>query len=72
MMTDGVDRRTLAYIEIALERACQGLANGEDLEARRYIANRILKCAQGGEKTLSGLTEAGEVAATQLCSTHGA
>jgi hypothetical protein len=71
MITDSVDGQTLAYMEIALERACQVLADAEKHEVRQYIACKILKCAQDGDKTLSGLIEAGEIAATELCSTHG-
>ena len=72
MNTDGIDEQTLALMKTALERVCQVLADGQEPEVRRYIAERILSCAEGGDKTLSGLTEAGEVAATELCSTHGA
>jgi len=43
----------------------------EQHEARRYIANKILECANGGDKTLSGLTEAGQIAASELCVIHG-
>jgi hypothetical protein len=66
MIADSFDRRTLAYMEVALERACKGLPTGEHHKARRRIARRILKCAEGGDRTLDGLTEAGCVAASEL------
>jgi hypothetical protein len=73
MIAQSFDSRTLAIMEVALERACKSLSTGaEEHEARRHIASRILECAEGGDKTLGGLTRAGCVAATELCVTHGA
>jgi hypothetical protein len=47
------DARTLANMEVALERACEVLANGsEQHEARRHIASKILECAECGDKHL--------------------
>jgi hypothetical protein len=73
MIVDSFDSRTLANMEVALERACKVLAVGSDQhDARRHIATKILECAESGNKTLGGLTEAGRVAATELCASHGA
>jgi len=73
LIADTFDARTLRNMKTALERACDILGpRGGEHETRQYIAAKILTCAQGGDKTLSGLTEAGEIAATELCSTHGA
>jgi hypothetical protein len=72
MIADSFDLRTLANMEVALERACKILTIGsEEHTARRHIAAKILECAHNGDKTLGGLTEAGCAAATQLCATHG-
>jgi hypothetical protein len=72
-IADSFDARTFANMEVALERACESFGpRREQHEARRYIASKILECAQGGDKTLTGLTEAGLVAATELSCTHGA
>jgi hypothetical protein len=72
MITDSFDSRTLANMEVALERACKVLSIGaEEHGVRRHIASRILECAARGNKTLGALTAAGHVAATELCSTHG-
>jgi hypothetical protein len=61
------DPRTLASMEAALETACKVLALGsEQHEARRHIANRIVGCAESGDCTLRGLTEAGGAAASEL------
>jgi hypothetical protein len=67
MITDTFDRRTLANMEVALERACLLLpTDGEKHRARRVIAGKIIECANRGETTLSMLTEVGYAAAMQL------
>ena len=51
MIAESFDARTLANMEVALERAWQVLANGSEQHvARRYIASKILECAEGGDK----------------------
>jgi hypothetical protein len=73
MIAESFDARTLANMEVALDRACKVLAVGsEEHPARRHIASKILECAKGGNKTLGGLTEAGPAAASELCASHGA
>jgi hypothetical protein len=68
MIADSFDSRTLANMEVALERACKLLPIGaEQHDHRRCIASRLLNCAEGGDTTLSGLTEAGALAASELC-----
>ena len=67
MITEKFNSRTLANMEVALERASQLLADGaERHEPRRYIASRILQRAETGDKTLDGLTEAAGAAAREL------
>ena len=67
MITDTFNRRTLANMEVALERACLLLpSGGEKHRARRVIAGKIIDCANRGDATLSTLTEAGYAAAMQL------
>jgi hypothetical protein len=67
-ISDSFDPRTIANMEVALERGCVYLRNGnsERHEARRRIARAILKCARSGDRTLGGLTEAGRMAASEL------
>jgi hypothetical protein len=71
IIADSFDSRTLANMEVALERACKLLAAGSDHhDARRHIATKILQCAESGDKTLGGLTEAGRAGAIELCARH--
>jgi hypothetical protein len=67
MISERFDRRTLANMEIALERACAVLSTGSDKHrARRHIASRIIRCAEGGNRTLGSLTAAAVAAAHEL------
>ena len=67
MITDTFNSRTIANMEVALERACLLLPTGsEKHSARRIIARKIVECANRGDATLSRLTEAGYAAAMQL------
>jgi hypothetical protein len=73
VIAESFDSRTLANMEVALERTCKLLSAGaEEHGTRRHIASKILECAAGGDKTLEGLTQAGRAAATELRATHGA
>jgi hypothetical protein len=66
-IADSFSPRTLANMEVALERACKVLSTkGEEHGARREIAGKILECAMRGDTTLTGLTMAGSSAAKRL------
>jgi hypothetical protein len=68
MIADSFDSRTLATMEVALDRACRLLDTGaEQHNTRRYIASKILACARQGDTSLGGLTEAGRIAASEIC-----
>jgi hypothetical protein len=60
MIEDGFDPRTLANMNVALERVCERRPNGEDHWLRRMVAGQIIQCAKRGARTLGALTEAGE------------
>src|SRR4029453_18721135 len=71
MITELFNGRTMANMEVALERACLLLPTGsEKYRTRRLIANKIIECANRGDTTLSGLTEAGYAAVKQLTTAH--
>src|ERR1700722_10404096 len=73
MIAESFDRRTLANMEVALERACESLGPGSNQhDARRHIAGKIVECAASGERPLGGLADPGRAAASELRATHGA
>lgn len=64
MIADSFDPRTLANMEVALERACASIpTSSEKHRTRRHIASKILERAVSGDLTLGGLSEAGLIAA---------
>jgi hypothetical protein len=69
MITNNFDQRTIANMEVALDRACQRFP--EQLskhEARKRVAARIVERAACGERTLKGFTDAAKTAAVVLTS----
>jgi hypothetical protein len=69
MITDRFDERTIANMEVALDRACERFPKQLTThEARKRIAAGILERATRGERTLTGLTEAAIMAATVVSS----
>jgi hypothetical protein len=69
MITDDFDERTIANMEVALDRACERFPRqSASHEARKRIATRILESAARGERTLKGLTEAALTAAIVISS----
>jgi hypothetical protein len=69
MITDDFDERTIANMEVALDRACERFPKQlASHEARKRIAARILERATRGERTLKGLTDAALMAATVISS----
>jgi hypothetical protein len=71
MITDRFDERTIANMEVALDRACERFPKQlVTHEARKRIAAEILDAATRGDRTLKGLTEAAIMAATALSSSR--
>lgn len=71
-ISDRFDRRTMANMEVALDRALVHLTiGGEEHSARKHIASRILACAEAGDTTLGGLTKAGRAAANEISPSSG-
>lgn len=72
IITESFDRKTLVAMEIALDRACEGLGFAKERhDARSHIATKILECALHGDRSLGGLTEAGRAAAMQMLAGDG-
>jgi hypothetical protein len=53
------DPRTLANMNVALDRVCDQAVDGESHAVRKRIAIRIIRCARSGKVTLGELTAAG-------------
>jgi hypothetical protein len=66
MIEGTFDSRTLANMNVALDRVCERVANGEKHSVRRRVAKQIIKCASSGKTTLGQLTAAGRRALVSL------
>jgi hypothetical protein len=61
MLIEGAfDSRTLANMNVALDRVCERAAHGDDHQVRKRVAKQIIKCARSGKVTLGELTAAGQ------------
>jgi hypothetical protein len=67
MITDDFDDRTIANMEVALDRASERFPKQlATHEARKRVAAQILERATRGERTLQALTEAAIAAAAVI------
>lgn len=66
MIVEPFDRRTLAAMEVALEKACACRPNGGQHNLRKRVAQGILQCAKTGSTSLDALMEVGERAIVQV------
>jgi len=67
MLIEGAfDSRTLANMNVALDRVCRVVARGEEYPVRKRVARRIIRCARSGKTTLNELTIAGERALLRI------
>jgi len=60
MIEGTFDSRTLANMNVALDRVCERAVNGESHSVRKRVARQIIKCASSGKTTLGDLTAAGQ------------
>ena len=60
MIEERFDARTLANMNVALERVCQRRPDGADHRFRKLVAQRIIQRAKTGMKTLGALIKACE------------
>ena len=59
MFSQEFDERTIADMEVALERACAQLPpHRNDHATRQFIAEEIVACARRGDTTLGALSAA--------------
>ena len=66
MIVERFDRRAMAAMEEALEKACERWPNGGTHRLRKRVAQSIIRCAETGNISLDTLTEAGERALALL------
>lgn len=66
MGASGLDRRTMANMQLALDRACKGLPEGKKHSARQLIVAKLLESARRGDTSLTALTRAAKSAAPGL------
>ncbi|MBV9560297.1 MAG: hypothetical protein JOY90_07525 [Bradyrhizobium sp.] len=59
MIEGSFDSRTLTKMNMALDRVCRTLPNGEDHAVRKRVAEKIVACASRGSTTLDELAAAG-------------
>jgi hypothetical protein len=59
-MIQDFDRRTLAKMELALDRVCGNTPLGEQHDVRKRVVQGIVRCAKSGSTSLGALKEAGE------------
>jgi len=57
---EAFDSRTLANMEVALERICETAPQGHSHAVRKRVAEHIIQCARDGRTTLGELTAAGQ------------
>ena len=66
MIQGDFDGRTLAKMEVALDRVCANTPLGEQHDVGKRIARAIVERAKSGNTTVGALTEAGERALVRL------
>jgi hypothetical protein len=66
MIEGKFDSKTMAIMNMALDRVCEKAPHGEQHPVRKRIAKQIIKCAQSGRTTLTDLTAAGQSALHDL------
>ena len=61
-----LDDRTIANMEVALDKACRVFPNGGDHESRKYIAQKLKLSAKKGNITLEELDAVAHSAVQEL------
>jgi hypothetical protein len=59
MIAEQFERRTMAAMELALERVCERWSHGAHHEARKRVAKNVIRRARAGDAGLEALIEAG-------------
>jgi hypothetical protein len=62
----GIDERTTANMDVALEEVFAGVPHGGDHESRKHVAKKLIQSAKKGNVTLDGLRAVARDASQQL------
>jgi hypothetical protein len=62
----GIDERTTANMDVALEEVFAGVPHGGDHESRKHVAKRLIQSAKKGNVTLDGLRAVARDASQQV------
>ena len=62
----GIDERTTANMDVALEEVFAGVPHGGDHESRKHVAKRLIQSAKKGNITLDGLRAVARDASQQV------
>ena len=62
----GIDERTTANMDVALEELFAGVPHGGDHESRKHVAKKLIQSAKKGNITLDGLRAVARDASQQV------
>jgi hypothetical protein len=68
----GIDERTTANMDVALEEVFAGVPHGEYHESRKHVAKKLIQSAKKGNVTLDGLRAVARDASQQLLTRRSA
>jgi hypothetical protein len=68
----GIDERTTANMDVALEEVFAGVPHGGDHESRKHVARRLIQSAKKGNVTLDGLRTVAREASQQVLTRRSA
>jgi hypothetical protein len=68
----GIDERTTANMDVALEEVFAGVPHGEAHESRKHVAKKLIQSAKKGNVTLDGLRAVARDASQQLLTRRSA
>ena len=68
----GIDERTTANMDVALEEVFAGVPHGGDHESRKHVAKKLIQSANKGNVTLDGLRAVARDASQQVLTRRSA
>ena len=68
----GIDERTTANMDVALEEVFAGVPHGGDHESRKHVAKKLIQSAKKGNVTLDGLRAVARDASQQVLTRRSA